>query len=60
MRVMVMLSLLLNVAVLVPVSTGIARGLAWTQAAYGGDTPARRILLSVYLAILLLSVALLF
>lgn len=60
MRVMVVLSLLLNVAVLVPVCAGLVGKAGWAQAAYGEDTPARRILLSVYAAILLLSVALLF
>ncbi|MFO0957106.1 MAG: hypothetical protein U0800_06515 [Isosphaeraceae bacterium] len=56
---MVILSLLLNVAVLAPVCAGLLRDAAWARAAYGQDTPARRILLSVYLAIGLASVVLL-
>lgn len=59
MRVMLVLSLLLNVAVLVPVCAGLVGKVGWAQAAYGDDTPARRILLCVYAAILVLSVALL-
>jgi hypothetical protein len=59
MRRMVLLSLLLNVAVLVPVCAGLVWNAPWTRSVYGEDTPARRILLSVYLAIGLVSVLLL-
>ncbi len=48
---------IVNVAVLVPVIWGLAVG---TQdAAFGTDTPARRILICVYAAILLVSAILL-
>lgn len=57
---MLVLSLLLNVAVLVPVCAGLATNAGWARACFGDDSPARRILLSVYLAIGLVSAALLF
>jgi hypothetical protein len=57
---MLVLSLLLNVAVLLPVCGGLAADAGWARASYGEDSPARRILLSVYMAIGLVSVALLF
>lgn len=57
---MVVCSLLLNVAVLVPVCGGLLVNAAWTRSAYGDDTPGRRILFSVYLTIGLVSVLLLF
>ena len=54
---MVVVSLVANVVVLVPVIWGLAAG---TQhAAFGPDTPARRILICVYGAILVLSAVLL-
>lgn len=59
MRVMIVLSLLLNVAVLVPVCASLVGNAPWVRAAYGEDTPAQRILLSVYIAIGVVSVALL-
>ena len=52
-------SLAANVLVLVPVTAGLWFDLPWTAAAYGGDAPARRILLAVYLAILIGSLGLL-
>ncbi|WP_421759181.1 hypothetical protein [Devosia sp.] len=60
MQVMVAISLALNVLVLVPVASSLLLGLGWIEAAYGPKTPARGILLSIYLAILGISVALLF
>ena len=60
MKLMITLSLLLNIAVLVPVTYGVATSAPWAESAYGGDAPARGILLAVYLAILGGSVALLF
>lgn len=54
------LSLLLNVAVLVPVCAGLTWNQQWVGHAYGPATPARGILLSVYLAIAIASLALLF
>jgi len=59
MRALIIASLLLNVAVLVPVCFSLLTRAEWTLAAYGTATPARGILLSVYLAILLGSAVLL-
>ncbi|MEO0689756.1 MAG: hypothetical protein AAFY51_05580 [Pseudomonadota bacterium] len=59
MDVLVLLSLLLNVVVLVPVTGGVVMGASWVEPAYGPPTAARGILLAVYLAILIASVALL-
>ncbi len=57
---MITLSLLLNILVLIPVSLGLITDAAWTREAYGENSPARAILLSIYIAILLVSLALLF
>ena len=56
---MVALSLLVNVAVLLPVCVGLLTNASWTTSAYGEETPARAILLSIYLAIGIVSVLLL-
>jgi hypothetical protein len=58
-RLMVVLSLLVNVAVLVPVCVGLLTNASWAASAYGEATPARAILLSIYLAIGLVSILLL-
>lgn len=50
------LSLALNAAVLTPICIGLMLDSGWTSSAYGLATPARGILLSVYLAILGVSV----
>lgn len=55
MRVMILLSLLINVAVLVPVSAGLLFDASWATEAYGDASPARGILLSIYAAILAVS-----
>lgn len=55
MRTLIYASLCLNIAVLVPVCFGIWAKASWTVAAYGGETPARGILLSIYVAILICS-----
>lgn len=60
MTTMVQLSLLLNVLVLVPVCAGLLLNARWVQQAFGSRTPARGILLSMYLAIGLTSLGLLF
>jgi hypothetical protein len=60
MRALIIASLALNIAVLVPVCYGIWSNAAWANSAYGAETAARGILLSVYAAILLCSVGLLF
>ena len=49
-------SLFLNVAVLVPVCAGLILSAPWVGEGYGPPTPARAILLSVYLAILFVSI----
>jgi len=59
MRLMIVLSLLVNVAVLLPVCAGLLSNASWTTSAYGEATPARAILLSVYMAIGICSVLLL-
>ncbi|WP_301750922.1 hypothetical protein [uncultured Erythrobacter sp.] len=59
MRALIVASLGLNIAVLVPVCFGLITRAGWTLAAYGPETPARGILLSVYLAILVGSAGLL-
>jgi hypothetical protein len=51
MDFMITLSLLLNVAVLVPVCGGLLADAKWAVDVYGNATPARGILLSVYIAI---------
>jgi hypothetical protein len=53
------LSLILNILVLIPVSSGILLNSFWAVEAYGPDVPARGILLSIYLAILIVSAVLL-
>ena len=52
-------SLTLNLLVLAPVCAGLLRASPWTLAAFGPATPARGILLSIYLAIAAASVLLL-
>ncbi|MCX9146930.1 hypothetical protein [Erythrobacter sp. WG] len=59
MHPMILASLALNIAVLVPVCVGLATRANWTVAAYGPVTPARGILLSIYMALLISSAALL-
>ena len=60
MNTMIRFSLLLNIAVLIPVCLGLLRNAAWVAHAFGAATAARGILLSVYGAILVVSTALLF
>ena len=59
MPTMITLSLLLNIAVLLPVTGSIVGNAGWVEAAYGPPSPARGILLAVYVAILAGSAALL-
>lgn len=54
------ISLIINILVLIPVCTGLLLKKNWTVDSYGIDTPARGILLSIYLAILIFSTVLLF
>ncbi len=58
MRALILASLALNIVVLVPVCFGIWNYAAWANTAYGQETAARGILLSIYLAILLCSAGL--
>ncbi len=60
MRTMIFASLGINIIVLIPVCLGLFNKADWALAAYGPDTPARSILLSVYLAISICSAGLLF
>lgn len=57
---MLYISLVLNIAVLVPVCAGLILNREWVKECYGDWTQARGILLSVYLAIGLVSLGLLF
>jgi hypothetical protein len=59
MRVMIRLSLLLNIFVLTPICVGLITDASWIGEAYGPLTAARGILLSVYFSIGLVSVLLL-
>jgi hypothetical protein len=59
MRALIYASLGLNIFVLVPVCLGLLNKAEWTVSAYGPESAARGILLSVYLAILIASVLLL-
>ena len=54
------ISLLLNILVLIPVCSGILLKANWAVDSYGIETPARGILLSIYLAILIISAVFLF
>jgi hypothetical protein len=59
MRVMIALSLALNIVVLTPICAGLITDADWAREVYGSRTAARGILLSVYLAIGLVSAMLL-
>ncbi|HMS11317.1 MAG TPA: hypothetical protein PKE66_17640 [Pyrinomonadaceae bacterium] len=59
MKLMIVISLVLNIAVLVPVCYGLITDAEWARESYGSATAARGILLSVYIAIALTSLALL-
>lgn len=63
-RLMLLFSLLLNIAVLIPVCGGLfvdtfGSGAEWVHDSYGPDSPGRRILLALYLSIGLVSAGLL-
>jgi hypothetical protein len=60
MKKMIFASLLVNVVVLIPVCAGLLVGADWVADGYGAATAARGILLSVYGAILVVSLGLLF
>ena len=54
------LSLALNILVLIPVCSGLLFNANWPIDSYGIETPARGILLAIYLSILIFSAVLLF
>lgn len=56
---MITLSLLLNIAVLIPVTYSLLTGAGWVEDAYGPPSPARGIVLAFYAAILIGSAGLL-
>ncbi len=56
---MLIVSLLLNIVVLMPVVGSLAARAPWIARAWGERTPARDILLAIYVAILTASIALL-
>lgn len=60
MKKMVLASLLANVLVLIPVCFGLLMDAVWIADGYGAATAARGILLSIYGAILIVSLGLLF
>jgi hypothetical protein len=60
MRVMITLSLLLNIAVLAPICVGLLSHANYIAESYGEFTAARGILLPVYLSIGVVSAFLLF
>lgn len=60
MKKMILASLLTNVLVLIPVCLGLLMNAAWIADGYGAATAARGILLSIYGAILIVSLGLLF
>jgi hypothetical protein len=60
MKKMILTSLLTNVVVLIPVCGGLLFDAFWVADVYGAASPARGILLSVYGAILVVSLGLLF
>lgn len=59
MKKMILASLLTNVVVLIPVCSGLLMDAAWIVDGYGAATAARGILLSIYGAILVVSMGLL-
>ena len=60
MTILLKLSLILNIVVLLPLCVGFLNNAEWVQASYGDSSPARSILLAVYLAILISSFVFLF
>lgn len=56
--IMIVVSAALNVAVLAAVTVSFAADAEWIRSAYGDRTPARDILLSIYIAVLIASIAL--
>lgn len=59
MKLMIKISLLLNIVVLIPICAGIIYQMDWIQRGYGIFSPAQGILLSIYIAICAASIILL-
>ena len=59
MNTMIAASLVLNIAILIPVCSGLITGAAWVDEVYGAASPARSILTALYLAVAILSALLL-
>ena len=60
MNKLIIASLLINIAVLIPVCSGLITNANWIEQAYGISTQSRGIVLSIYVAILLTSILLMF
>ena len=60
MSYMIKLSLVINIVVLIPVCFGLLTSASWAEQSYGAFSPARGILLSVYVSIAIASAILLF
>lgn len=60
MTAMLSASLVVNIAVLLPVTLGLLFDVGWVRGAFGPKQPGRQILLAIYMAIFFLSAALLF
>ncbi len=60
MNLMIKGSLILNILVLVPVCAGLLSSGSWAFHSFGEATPARGILLSIYLTIMIASAVLLY
>ncbi|MFW5707192.1 MAG: hypothetical protein ACOC12_04670 [Bacteroidota bacterium] len=58
MQKLIKISLVMNIVVLIPITTALLMDAHWVQKGYGDFTPARGILLSIYLAILVASILL--
>ncbi len=57
---MIKYSLILNIVVLIPVCFGLITDAEWAKSSFGTLSPARGILLSIYLSILIASLTLYF
>ena len=57
---MIQASLAINIAVLIPICFALALDAQWVQYSYGNFSPARGILLSIYLSIIVASILLFF
>ena len=60
MAKMIYISLIINIVVLIPICSALLLDAGWVNDGYGPASPARGILLSIYMAILIASVFFLF